>query len=74
MNHIPGAKFTAVGPGGGHHVNLELGQYNEWSFGHRHETTFEVEIYLSGRGLVAITQNKLYVSEMDDDDKATGGS
>ncbi|KAI0270961.1 hypothetical protein BGY98DRAFT_923254 [Russula aff. rugulosa BPL654] len=60
------AKFTAVR--GGHRVNVELGQYDEWStIGRRRETTFEVETYLSGR----ITQ-KLYVLEMGDDAKDTG--
>ena len=64
------AKFTAVR--GGHRVNVELGQYNIWCADHRHEMTFEVETYLRGRGSTTITQNKLYVLELDDDDKATG--
>ena len=63
------AKFTAVR--GGHHVNVELGQYNEWS-ANRHDTTFKVETYLCGRGSAILTENKLYVLELDDDDNATG--
>jgi len=63
------AKFTAVR--GGHHVNVELGQYNKRFASHR-EMTFEVEAYLRGRGSAVITENKLYVSELDYDDRATG--
>ena len=60
---------------GGHHINVELGQYSEWPANCRHEMTFEVETYLSRRGSAVITQIKLYVLELDDDDshnKATG--
>lgn len=68
------AEFTAVR--GGHHVIVELGQYNEWPAG-RHKTAFEVETHLCGRGSAVLTQNKLYVSELDDDDdddsEAMGG-
>ena len=59
----------------GHHINVELGQYSEWSADSRHEMTFEVETYSSRRGSAAITQIKLYVLELDDDNshnKATG--
>jgi hypothetical protein len=58
----------AVILGGGHLVNVVLGQYNESSIGRRHETTFKVETYLCGRGSAAVTQNELYALE---DDKAT---
>lgn len=53
---------------------MELGQYNVWCADRRHEMTFEVETYLRGRDSTTITQNKLYVLELDDDDKATGSS
>jgi hypothetical protein len=68
------AEFTAVRDG--HHVNVELGQYNKWSPGRpssRHEMTFEVETY-PRHGSALLTQNKLYVLELDDDDNATGSS
>jgi hypothetical protein len=38
------AKFMAVILGGGHLVNVVLGQYNESSIGRRHETTFKVKL------------------------------
>jgi hypothetical protein len=63
------AKFIAVR--GGHYINVELGQYKMWSSDRHHEVTFEVGTYLRGRS-AAITQNRLYVLELDDDDKATG--
>ena len=63
------AKFTAVR--GGHRVNVELGQYKKWSDS-RYEMTFEVGTYPRGRGSDELTQNRLYVLELDDDDKVTG--
>jgi hypothetical protein len=69
------AKFTAVR--GGQLVNVELGQYNKWFARHR-QVPFEVGTYLCGRGpadltkKTDLTKNKLYVLDLDDDDKAAG--
>jgi hypothetical protein len=68
------AKFTAVR--GGHHVNVELGQYDydKWS-ALPNEMTFEVETYLlRGYSSALLTQHKIYVLELDDDDKDTDSS
>jgi hypothetical protein len=54
------AKFTAVR--GGHHVNVELGQYDE-SSADRHNTTLKIKTYLHGHGSAVLTENKLYVFE-----------
>ncbi|KAI0264261.1 hypothetical protein BGY98DRAFT_1181932 [Russula aff. rugulosa BPL654] len=53
------AKFIAVILGGGHLVNMVLGQYNESSIGRRHETTFEVETYLCGRGSASVNSKQV---------------
>jgi len=63
------AKFIAVR--GGQRVNVELGQYDRWSDS-RHEMSFEVESYPRPRGSDELTQNRLYVKVLDDnDDTAT---
>ena len=63
------ATFTAVRLGGGHHVNVEL---SERHLDRSDEMAFEVETYLGGCGSSATDHNEFYVSEVDDDDKATG--
>ena len=55
----------------GHHVNVELGQYYKW-FARHHRVPFEVETSLCDRSLADFTENKLYVLDLDDDDKTTG--
>ena len=59
------ARFTAVRDG--HLVNVELGQYNAC----HHQVPFEVETSLCERSLADFTENKLYVLDLDDDDKTT---
>jgi len=58
------AKFIAVR--GGHRINIELGQGSERIFADRRNISFEFQTYLSGP--VVITDNELYILELDDDE------
>jgi hypothetical protein len=62
------AKFTAVR--GGRRTNVELGQeVCQKAFAGRRKTSFEVQTRrLNSPGPVVITNNELYVLDLDDDD------
>ncbi len=59
------ARFTAVS--GNRRVNVELGQDDKLSTS-GHEMTFEVRTYI--RGSIPIANNRLYILELDDGNKA----